>query len=83
MGVVEFVEVRLHRARQRAVGLAGPGRVDMDGEILTGRIAGKNQRLAGEQAGQLDGIAVRPVERSRDDALLLLEHQCQSEMFDG
>lgn len=37
----------------------------------------------GEQTGQLDGIAVRPVERSGDDALLLLEHQFQSEMFDG
>src|SRR3954466_9673793 len=83
MAVVEFVEVRPYRARQCVVRLARAGRVDMDGEILARRIPGKDERVVGEDSGQLDRIAVRPIERARDGALFLLERQFQSDVFHG
>src|SRR4051812_22829356 len=83
MSVVELIEMGVQRTRQRVVHLSHTGRVDMDGEILASRIPRKNQRVVGERAGQLDGIAVWPVECSGDDAFLLFEHQFQSEMFHG
>src|SRR4030095_3944611 len=75
MCVFEFVEVRLQHARQGAVRLARAGRVDMNGEILAGRVSGERERITGERTGTLDRIAVRPVERSGDRTILLLEDE--------
>jgi len=59
--VVEFIEVHLHRTRQGAVRPTRAGRVDMDAEILAGRLTEKDQPVTRECAGEFDGIAVRPV----------------------
>ena len=82
MCVVEFIEVHLQRARQRAVRLTRAGRVDMDGEILTGRLAEQCQSLIRERTSEFDWIAVRPVERSGDRPLLLLEDKLDPDALD-
>ena len=42
----------------------------------------KRQRAAGERTGELDRIAVRPVERAGHGILLLYELELQPEMLD-
>src|SRR5512138_2953187 len=69
--VVELVEMRLARA----------GRVDMDGEIVSGPVPGKDHGVVREDAGQLDWIAVRPVQRPGNGALLLLENEFEPDVF--
>jgi hypothetical protein len=58
------------------------GRVDADAEILAARVAARRQRVASERTGELDRIAVRPVERADDGVLLLCKLELQPEMLD-
>ena len=80
--VVEIDEVGFERPRHRAIRLERAGGVDVDAEILAARVAGKCQRVASDRTGELDGIAVRPVERAGDGILLLCELELEPEMLD-
>src|SRR5262249_53103769 len=78
---VEIEEQRFERPGHRAVSLDRSGRVDMHGEIFAARVSGKCQPVAFERTDELDWIAVRPVERTSHNRVLLLEHELQSELL--
>src|SRR5262249_11116762 len=73
VGFVEIEEHGLEGPGHRAVRFERAGRLDMYGEVLflSGRVPVEGERVAFEHAAQLDRIAVRPEERSRDRCSLL------------
>ena len=82
MCVVEIDEMGLEGTGHRAVPFEHAGRVDVDAEILAAGVAGKRQCVASESTGQLDRIAMRPVECAGDGIFLLYELELQAEMLD-
>ena len=82
MCVVEVDEMSLEGAGQGAIRLNRRHRVDVNGEVLTARIPGKRQRVTGDRTGELERIAVRPVERAGDGVVFLCEDEFQPEVFD-
>jgi len=82
MRVIEVDEARFQCAHERARRLERAGRVDMNREIFAARIPGERQRVTGHRAGELDGIAMWPVERAGDSCLLLLEDELESDVLD-
>ena len=82
MCVVEIDEVGSERPRHRAVRLERAGRVDADAEILADRVAAKRQRAARERTGELDRIAVRPVDVPVTACFFCAKLELQPEMLD-
>src|SRR5438552_11033338 len=81
MRFVEIDEERLECPRHRAVRLERASRLAVHGEVLAARVSGQCRCVALERANELDGIAMRPVERTGHSLVLLFEHELQPEML--
>src|ERR1700730_10904314 len=82
MGIVQLDEVGVQRARQGPIGVEQTGRLDVDREVVAGRIAGERQPVLLERAGQAKWRAVRVVERPGYRAAVLRENQLQRKVLD-